>query len=158
MLTPDQGLIFWRTKQRKDLPACKHTIIPPDYQAEKDPYPCKFQNPFEIIGFVDVSHASATKMRSVTGFMFLLGMHLIAYKTKVQSVVSISSTEAELVAACFAGKMALYLRAVLLQLGFPQKNPTAIYEDNAATIAIVNDGRPSPRTRHVKIQTFAVQS
>ena len=97
-------------------------------------------------------------MRSVTGFMFLLGMHLIAYKTKVQSVVSISSTEAELVAACFAGKMALYLRAVLLQLGFPQKNPTAIYEDNAATIAIVNDGRPSPRTRHVKIQTFAVQS
>ena len=156
--TPDQGLIFWRTNIRKDLPQTNEEIIKPDYEAEKDPFPQIFSSPYSVTGFVDASHASATRMRSVTGFLFLLGSHLIAYKTKVQAVTSISSTEAELVAACFAGKMALYLRSVLLQLGFPQPKPTLIFEDNAATIAIVNEGRPSPRTRHVKIQTFAVQS
>ena len=156
--TPNQGLIFWRVRTRKDLPASVDKTILPEYEPEKDPFPQIFSSPFSLTGFVDASHASATKMRSVTGFLFLLGSHLIAYKTKVQAVTSISSTEAELVAACFAGKMALYLRAVLLQLGFPQTQPTPIYEDNEATIAIVNDGRPSPRTRHVQIQTFAVQS
>lgn len=158
MCTPEQGLIFWRTSTRTDLPDSNYTTIQPDYEAEKDAFPTNFNSPYTITGFVDASHASATKMRSVTGFMFLLGAHLVAYKTKVQATVSISSTEAELVAACFAGKMALYLRAVLHQLGFPQEKATDIFEDNAATIAIVNDGRPSPRTRHVKIQTFALQS
>ena len=83
-------------------------LVPSDYEAEKDPFPSKFQSPFAITGFVDASHASATKMRSVSGFLFMLGAHLIAYKTKVQSVISISSTKAELVAACNAGKMALH--------------------------------------------------
>ena len=157
MATPDQGLIFSRTKYRQDLPSSEDKPILPDYEPEKDPFPQIFYSPYSITGFVDVSHASATRMRSVTGFLFLLGSHLIAYKTKVQVVTSISSTEAELVAACFAGKMALYLWSVLIQLGFPQVKPTTIFEDNAATIAIVNEGCPSPRTRHLKIQTFAVQ-
>ena len=80
------------------------------------------------------------------------------YKTRLQAVTSISSTEAELVAVCFSGKRALYLQSVLLQLGFPQREPTVIYEDNATTIAIVNEGFPLPRTRHVKIQAISVQS
>ena len=41
-----------------------------------------------------------------------------------------SSTKAEFVAASDAGKIALYLRSMLAELGIPQINATIIYEDN----------------------------
>ena len=54
-------------------------------------------------------------------------------------------------------KAVLYLRSVLADLGFTQHGPTPIYEDNAASILIVNAAKPTPRTRHIDIQFFAVQ-
>ena len=50
-----------------------------------------------------------------------------------------------------------YLRSVLADLSFPQHEATPIYEDNAASILIVNAGKPTPRTRHIDIQYFAIQ-
>ena len=158
LITLYQELTYWRPTPLQSLPRVPHDIFEVDYNAPKNPFPAIFTYLFTLSGYVDASHATACRMHSVTGFHFLLGENLVAYKTKVQSVVSISSTEAELIAACFAAKMALYLQAVLLQLGFPQTKPTKIFKDNKATIAIVNEGRPSPRTRHIKIQTFTVQS
>jgi hypothetical protein len=32
-----------------------------------------------------------------------------------------------------------------------------LYEDNAAAILMVNAGRPTPRSRHIGIQDFAIQ-
>ena len=57
---------------------------------------------------------------SVTWLMIMLVGGVIAYKTKFQFAVSLSSTEAEFIAAAEAGKMALYLQSILQQLGFPQ--------------------------------------
>jgi hypothetical protein len=78
----------------------------------------------------------------------------IAYKSKLQTT---SSTEAELYAAVSAAKIAKYLRSVLLELGLPQEEPTILHEDNQAVINIVNNSQPTSRTRHVAIQTFAIQ-
>ena len=83
--------------------------------------------------------------------------HLICWKNKIQSVVAISSTEGELVAACFAGKMIKCVCTITNQIGIPQEKATEIAEDNKATMDIVNEGKPTKRTRHVDIQTFAVQ-
>ena len=81
----------------------------------------------------------------------------IAYKSKLQTSVATSSTEAELYAAVTAAKMAMYLRSVLNELGFAQTEPTMLHEDNQAVINIVNHSQPTSRTRHVAVQTFAIQ-
>ena len=46
---------------------------------------------------------------------------------------------------------------MLTELGFPQDEPTPIYEDNASAIDIVNSQKPTERTRHMEIRYFAIQ-
>ena len=155
--TKDKGLVYWRAKIRNDLEYRIQETTSIDIVAPNDPWPEKENNPFEIVTAVDCSYATCTKGRSMTGVLIWFGGHLVCWKTKVQPVVAVSSTEGELIAACFAGKAVKFVRTIVTQIGFPQENGTIIYEDNAATILIVNDGRPTQRTRHVDIQTFAIQ-
>ncbi len=78
----------------------------------------------------------------------------IAYKTKFQPTVAGSSTEAEFMAAYDAGKMILFVRSILWDLGIPQESATILYEDNDACTAIGNAQKPTPRTRHMDIKYF----
>ena len=78
-------------------------------------------------------------------------------KSKTQTITATSSTEAEFIAAVDAAKSARYLRSVLKELDFEQVGPTPIFEDNEATIKIVNHDAPTERTRHMDIRFFALQ-
>ena len=77
--------------------------------------------------------------------MVILTGDVIAYKTKFQSAVSLSSTETELTAAAEAGKMTLYLRFILRELGFPQYIPMIIYEDNMGALFMATSDQPTKR-------------
>ena len=69
-----------------------------------------------------------------------------------------SSTEAEFIAACDAGKTARHLRFVLQELGFPQEGSTEIHIDDQAAVQITNDNQcPTVRTRHLDIRWFSSQ-
>ena len=59
------------------------------------------------------------KRRSTTGFAFTYCGGAIVYKSKTQGVNALSSTEAEFIAAVTAAKTVLYLRSMLIELGFP---------------------------------------
>jgi hypothetical protein len=56
-----------------------------------------------------------------------------------------------------AAKIAKYLRSILQELGYGQPGPTVLYEDNQAAILMINASRPTPRSRHIDIQHFAIQ-
>jgi hypothetical protein len=112
----------------------------------------------DLTGFVDAAHATDPKtMRSVTGFGFMFAGGVVAYKTKLQPTVATSSTEAEFIAAVLAAKTGKYLCLVLHELGFLQLQPTALYIDNKAAIDMINVNKPTPRSRHIDIQYFAIQ-
>ena len=89
--------------------------------------------------------------------MVMLAGGIIAYKTKFQSTVSLSSTEAEFTAAAKAGKMALYLRFILTELGFSQYIPMIIYEDNMGALFMATADQPTKRTRHMDTKLFVLQ-
>ena len=80
----------------------------------------------------------------------------IAHKCKLQHTVALSSTESELYAACEAAKQVKYVRSVMNHLGFSLHQPTPIFEDNAATIAVSNNERATKRLRHVDLRHFAI--
>ena len=88
--------------------------------------------------------------RSVTGLMVMLAGGVIDYETKFQSAVSLSSAEAEFTAATEVGKIALYLRSILQQIGFPQYMPMIIYENNRGALFMTAVDQPTKRTpRHM---------
>ena len=80
----------------------------------------------------------------------------VVYRSRFQPTISQSSTEAEFIAAAEAGKLALYLRSMLNDLGIPQDSATPLYEDNQAAIAMANAQRSTQRTRHMDIKHFAL--
>jgi len=112
----------------------------------------------ELVGYVDAAHATnLVNRKSVTGYDFCLAGGAIAFKSKLQTTVATSSTEAEFVAGVSAAKVAKYLRSVLKDLGFPQRRPSPLYVDNESAIAMINENKPTTRSRHIDIQYFAIQ-
>ena len=81
----------------------------------------------------------------------------MAWKCRVQTVVAHSSTEAELVCAADAGRMALCMRSILDDVGVPQRQATVLFEDNQGTVLVANAGQSTKHTRHIDIKTFAIQ-
>ena len=71
----------------------------------------------------------------------------------MQKTTALSTAEAKYYSASLAGCKVLYLRDFLHRLGFMQKRPTPIYEDNTACIEWGNNvigGRE--RAKHIDIR------
>ena len=155
--TKDWGLMYWRPRPVPSLPPGSDA---PQAESDSTDLPAfpRTANPFTLIGYVDAAHATdLPTRRSVTSTVFTLCGGAIAYRSKLQPTVSTSSTKAEFIAAVAAAKTAKYLRTVLAELGFQQHGPTVLYEDNEATILMVNACKPTARSRHSAIQHFAIQ-
>eukprot|EP00961_Rhodomonas_salina_P079843 1073017-Rhodomonas_salina.1 len=62
----------------------------------------------------------------------------ISWRSKSQEIVAMSTAEAELITASRAAQEleALYLRTMLSDLGYEQTEPTTIFKDNDACIAM----------------------
>ena len=103
----------------------------------------------DLVGVSDASLAdNPDTRRSSCGHAWFLNGGFIAAKATQQTVVALSSCEAEYISACMALKQGLYLRMLLAELGFPQTT-TALYTDNSANIDLSLHSRLSPRTAHI---------
>ncbi len=152
----DNGLYFWRTApcdefQEGPLPKInsnKQDLLlnnRPEYDA----------NVLHV--YADSDWATCVKTRrSFGGTCICLAGVTIAYKCKFQPTIAGSSTEAEFMAAYDTGKMVLFVRSILWDLGIPQGAATVLYEDNDACTAIRNAQKPTPRTRHIDIKYFSI--
>jgi hypothetical protein len=76
----------------------------------------------------------------------------IAWKSKLSPIVCTSSTDAEYVAACMASYDIAHLRQIMDCLGFPQTDPTPMYEDNQGCIALSSDPVFRDRTKHIDVR------
>ena len=114
--------------------------------------------PNVLWGFVDSDWAGCPdSRRSTTGFTLMLNGAAVAWKSKRQSVVALSSAEAEFMAASALVQEVIYARRLLENLGFPQKGPTLIYEDNNTCIAW-SEGSVggSDRAKHIDLREHFV--
>ena len=80
----------------------------------------------------------------------------IAYKSKYQEVIALSTTEAEFVAACDAAKIILFLRSILEDLGLSQTHATTLFEDNNGALMMANAQQPTRRTRYMDIKHLSL--
>ena len=80
----------------------------------------------------------------------------ISWSSKRQTVVSMSSAEAELIAVSEAAREATHLKILMEELGFPQ-GAIRIYEDNQPCIQIAENPVTSSRSKHIDIRHFFVR-
>ena len=151
--TLHDGLHYWRQDINPALLQVAAPPIPPDTHSVELPD----SDPRLAHGYVDSDWAGDTKhRRSISGLCLCFAGAPVVYRSRFQPTISLSSTEAEFIAANEAGKLGLYLRSILNDLDIPQDSATALFEDNAAAIAMANAQRPTRRTRHMDIKHFAL--
>jgi hypothetical protein len=157
-MTREDGIYFWRPEPNNTLP--EHELPQnsiPLHGTIKEDLMKPQHNATDIHAFADSDWATCPKTRrSMTGITIKLAGGTISYKTRLQPTIALSSTEAEYMAACDAGKQILYVRSILWDLNVPQHAATIIYEDNDACTAMANAQKPTTRTRHMDIRYFAL--
>jgi hypothetical protein len=85
----------------------------------------------ELRAYSNADHGSdPTDRKSVTGFYIFLGDSLISWKSKKQSIVSQSSSEAEYRAMTSTTKEAIWLRWLIADMNVSFSYPTPMYCDN----------------------------
>uniref|UniRef100_A0A2N9IYY0 Integrase catalytic domain-containing protein n=1 Tax=Fagus sylvatica TaxID=28930 RepID=A0A2N9IYY0_FAGSY len=98
-----------------------------------------------------------TDRRSTTGYCFLLGNSLISWRSKKQSVVARSSTEAEYRALADTTAELLWLRWLLQDLGIDCSTAVPIHCDNRSAIQIAHNDVFHERTKHIEIDCHFVR-
>ena len=107
-----------------------------------------------IIGAVDASFAmDAMTRKSHGGFINFVNNGAVSWKSGLQSIVTLSSCEAEYVALCSEVCEVKYLRSLMRELGHRQEDSTLIWEDNKAAILIAeNECSSAGRSKHIDVR------
>ncbi|KAH9754532.1 Integrase catalytic domain-containing protein [Citrus sinensis] len=106
----------------------------------------------QCVGYCDSDFAgNLDKRRSTTGYIFTLGGGLVSWRSILQSTIALSTTEAEYMAATEAVKEAIWLKALLDDLGVIQEN-IAVFCDNQSAIFLAKNQTYHARTKHIDVK------
>lgn len=109
---------------------------------------------FSAMGFTDADWANdKVTRRSNTGFLFKCFGGPVAWKSRLQPTVALSTTEAEYMATADAVRHAIWIKRLLEDLGFPLGNAQfPILNDNRGCIALARNPVFHERTKHIDIK------
>ncbi|GAB2285852.1 hypothetical protein Dimus_039724 [Dionaea muscipula] len=106
----------------------------------------------ELKGFSDSDWGNdMDSRRSTTGFLFCLGSTPFTWVSKLQPIVTLSSSEAEYVAIAAAVSHCIWLRQLLEEMHLLHDQPTIIGIDNQSTIAIAKNPVYHDRSKHIDV-------
>jgi hypothetical protein len=112
----------------------------------------------ELEVFVDSDFAGdPIDRKSVTGYVIKLAGAPIAWKSQKQTMVTTSTSEAELVALSTVSKNVTWLTLLLKEIGLPVKSPVIIHGDNQQSIGSAVANGVTPRSKHIDVKYFAVR-
>ena len=112
----------------------------------------------ELRAYSDADWAGdPTDRRSTTGYCFFLGTSLISWRSKKQTVISYSSTEAEYRALADTTSELLWLRWLLQDMGVSFASATPLFCDNHSALQIAHNDVFHERTKHIEIDCHLVR-
>ena len=89
--------------------------------------------------------------KSVSGYVFTLGIGSISWRSKLQSIIALSTTEAELISIVEATKEGLYLLQLLDDLSMVQQT-VELFSDSQSAIHLVENQAYSSWTKHIDVR------
>jgi hypothetical protein len=107
-------------------------------------------NPF--YGYVDAAYANADDYHSTSGYIFLASSGAITWGSRKQTIITLSSTEAEYVALSEAARETKWLAALYAELGYQPRGPITILGDNNRSIAMATNPQFHKWLKHIAIR------
>ena len=103
------------------------------------------------VGYTDADFASQEHRHSVSGYAFLMHSGTVLWLSKMQAVITLSSTEAEYIMSTHAAKEAKWLGMLLSEIQVEAPWPFPILANNQSAIALTKDNTFHSRTKHIDI-------
>jgi hypothetical protein len=115
------------------------------YGQVDEPYPL-------FKAFTDSDWAQGQHRKSICGYVIEIGGGPIAWSSKQQTIVALSSSEAEYVASTHVAKTILWMHSLASELGFEQKHATSTFCHNQGTITCTIDPQNHSRMKHIDLR------
>ena len=110
-------------------------------------------NEGHLKAFADSGYAGdADDRKSTSGYVFMIGTGVVSWSSKKQPVVTLSTTEAEFIAAASCACQGVWLRRILEKLGHDQSLSTVIYCDNSSAIKLSRNPVLHGRSKHIDVR------
>lgn len=113
---------------------------------------------FEIVGYSDSDWANnVNDRRSISGMLFLMGEGLISWKSKKQSVIALSTCEAEYIALSSCVQEAKFLQQLYADMMGAHRKQIKVYVDNQSAIALAKNPINHQRSKHIDVRFHFVR-
>ncbi|CAM8938725.1 unnamed protein product [Rhodiola kirilowii] len=111
-----------------------------------------FDSKHDIVGYVDSDYASNKDNRkSTTSFFFTWARNCISWKSQLQSIVALSSTKAEYIAATEAVKEVIWLKGMIKEIQGVSRVPI-LHMDSQSALHLCKDQVYHERTKHIDVR------
>ena len=105
-----------------------------------------------FITYCDADHGgNKDNGKSTTGYMVKLGSGVVCWSSKLQPIVTLSTTEAEYVAGVAAGKEICWVQNLLSELGYGASMPAKLYNDNQSALSVAKNPEHHGRMKHLDL-------
>jgi len=110
-----------------------------------------------LISYSDSDWAGCPDSRkSVSGYCVMLNGGPVQWKAQAQTIIAMSSTEAECIAAATVCNELVWMKRIMHFLGYIQ-NSTKLYIDNKSAICIASATKDDRRTRHIDVRYHLIK-
>jgi hypothetical protein len=107
----------------------------------------------KLMAYSDSDYAGDIDDRkSTSGYVFLLGSGAVAWSSKKQPVVTLSTTEAEFIAAASCACQSVWMHRILEKLGHEQNKCTVVFCDNSSTINLSKNPVLHAKSKHIDVR------
>lgn len=107
----------------------------------------------ELVAYTDSDFAGdLNDKKSTSGFVFLLAGGVVSWASKKQLVVTLSTTEAEYIAATSCACQYIWLTRLLEKLGHKGEEGSIMYCDNSSTIQLSKHFVFHGKSKHIDVK------
>jgi hypothetical protein len=108
---------------------------------------------FELVGYSDSDWCrDIDDHKSTSGYVFFIVDTTFTWLSKKQPIVTLSTCEAEYVAASWCVCNAIWLRILLSKMELKQLDATVIQVDNKSTIELAKNPVNHERSKHIDVR------
>jgi hypothetical protein len=112
---------------------------------------------FSVRGYVDLDFVGdLEKRKSTTGYVFIIAEGAMSWVFKLQTVVALSTTEAEYMTTTQACKEAIWMKKLMEELRHKQEK-IPLYCDSQSALHIARNPAFHSRTKHIDVQYHFVR-
>ena len=108
---------------------------------------------YKLVGYSDSDWCGDIDDRkSTSAYVFFMGNTAFTWLSKKQSIVTLSTCEAEYVAASWCFCHAIWLRRLMSKMELEQKDATIIHVDNRSAIELAKNPVNHERSKHIDVR------